>query len=68
MRYLGVWLDSELIFSSHMNESVKIAQTSEIQIKRLTKSYTLAWLYLSDSTFGSTIIGIIWCRIVLEKL
>ena len=35
-RWLGVWLDSQLKFTSHINERVKRARTAEIQIKGLT--------------------------------
>ncbi len=40
-RRLGVWLDSQLKFTSHINERVKRARTAEIQVKELTKSYGL---------------------------
>ncbi len=35
------WLDSHLNFMLHINEKVRMAQTAEIQIKRLTKTYGL---------------------------
>ena len=38
---LRVWLDSQLKFTSHINERVRKAQITEIQIKRLTKTYGL---------------------------
>ena len=38
-RWLGVWLDSQLRLTSHINERVKRARTAEIQIKGLTKTY-----------------------------
>ena len=41
MPWLGIWLDSQLKFTSHINERVIRAQTAKIQIKRLTKSYDL---------------------------
>ena len=41
MRWLGMWLDSQLKFTSHINERVKRARTAEIQIKGLTKTYGL---------------------------
>ena len=41
-RWLGVWLDSQLKFTSHINERVKRARTAEIQIKGLTKTQGLA--------------------------
>lgn len=31
--WLGVWLDSQLKFTSHINERVKRARTAEIQIR-----------------------------------
>ena len=37
-RWLGVWLDSQLKFTSHINERVRRARTAEIQIKGLTKT------------------------------
>ena len=40
-RWLGVWLNSQLEFTSHINERVRRARTAEIQIKGLTKSYGL---------------------------
>ncbi len=40
-RWLGIWLDSQLKFTSHINERVKRARTAEIQIKGLTKTYGL---------------------------
>ena len=40
-RWLGVWLDSQLKFTSHINERVRRARTAEIQIKGLTKTYGL---------------------------
>ena len=40
-RWLGVWLDSELKFTSHINERVRRARTAKVQIKGLTKAYGL---------------------------
>ena len=40
-RWLGVWLDSQLNFTSHINERVRRARTAEIQIKELTRTYGL---------------------------
>ena len=40
-RWLGVWLDSQLEFTAHINERVRRARTAEIQIKSLTKTYGL---------------------------
>ena len=40
-RWLGVWLDSQLRLTSHINERVKRARTAEILIKGLTKTYGL---------------------------
>ncbi len=40
-QWLGVWLDSQLKFTSHINERVKRARTAEILIKGLTKTYGL---------------------------
>ena len=40
-RWLGIWLDSQLKFTSHINERVRRARTAEIQIKQLTKTYGL---------------------------
>lgn len=40
-RWLGVWLDSQLKSTSHINERVKRAGTAEILIKGLTKTYGL---------------------------
>ena len=36
-RWLGVWLDSQLKFTSHINERIRRARNAEIQIKGLTK-------------------------------
>ena len=40
-QWLGVWLDSQLKFTSHINERVRRARTAEILIKGLTKTYGL---------------------------
>ena len=40
-RWLGVWLDSQLKFTSHINERVRRARNGEIQIKGLTQSHGL---------------------------
>lgn len=40
-QWLGVWLDSQLKFTTHINEKVKRARTAEIQIKGLTRTYGL---------------------------
>ena len=40
-RWLGVWLDSKLKFTSHINERRGRARTAEVQIKRLTRTYCL---------------------------
>lgn len=40
-QWLGIWLDSQLKFTSHINERVRRARTMEIQIKGLTQSYGL---------------------------
>ena len=40
-RWLGVWLDSQLKFTSHINEQVRRARTAEPQIKSLTRTYGL---------------------------
>ena len=40
-RWLGVWLDSQLKFTSHINERVRRARAGEIQIKGLTRMYGL---------------------------
>ena len=39
--WLGIWLDSQLKFTSYINERVKRARVAEIRIKRLTKTYGL---------------------------
>ena len=41
-RWLGIWLDSQLKFTAHINEKVQRARTAEIQIKGLTRNYGLA--------------------------
>ena len=41
-RWLGVWLDSQLKFTSHIIEKIKRACIAEIQIKDLTKTQGLA--------------------------
>ena len=38
-RWLGIWLDSPLKFTSHIHERVRTARTTEILIKGLTKTY-----------------------------
>ncbi len=40
-RWLGVWLDSQLKFTAHINERVRRARVAKIQIKSLTKTYGL---------------------------
>lgn len=42
MHWLGIWLDSQLKFSSYINERVKRTRAAKISIKRLTKTYGLA--------------------------
>lgn len=41
-RWLGIWLDSKLKFTAHVNEKLQITRTAEIQIKGLTRTYGLA--------------------------
>ena len=41
-RWLGIWLDSQLKFTAHVNEKFQRACTAEIQIKGLTRTYGLA--------------------------
>ena len=41
-RWLGIWFDSQLKFTVHINEKVQRARTAEIQIKSLTQTYGLA--------------------------
>ena len=41
-RWLGIWLNSELKFTAHVNEKFQRARTAEIQIKGLTRTYGLA--------------------------
>ncbi len=36
-----MWLDSQLKYTSHINERVRRARTAEIQIKGLTRTYGL---------------------------
>lgn len=38
-RWLGVWLDIQLKFTSHINERVRRARTAEVQIKSLTRTH-----------------------------
>ena len=38
-RWLGIWLDSHLKFTAHVNQKIKAAQVAEIQIKGLTQTY-----------------------------
>lgn len=40
-RWLGIWLDSQLKFTSHINERVERARAAEVQIKGLTQMYVL---------------------------
>ena len=40
-RWLGVWLDSQLKLTSHINERMRRARIAEIQIRSLTKTYGL---------------------------
>ncbi len=40
-RWLGIWLDSQLKLTSHINERMKGARIAEIQIRSLTKAYGL---------------------------
>ena len=40
-RWLGVWLDSQLKFTSHINERLRRARTAEIQIRGLTRTHGL---------------------------
>ena len=41
-RWLGIWLDSQLKFTAHINKRLSKAKTAEIQVKRLTGTYGLA--------------------------
>lgn len=41
-QWLGIWLDSQLKFSAHVNEKLQRTRTAEIQIKGLTRTYGLA--------------------------
>ena len=40
-RWLGIWLDSGLTFSTYIKERVKQAQAAEARIKGLTRAYRL---------------------------
>lgn len=40
-RWLGVWLDSHLNFTFHVNEKMKKAKAAEARIKGLSKTYRL---------------------------
>ena len=40
-RWLGIWLDSHLKFSSHIHERIRKARITEIQIKGLTQMHGL---------------------------
>ena len=40
-RWLGLWLDSRLNFSSHFSERLKRAKTAEVRIRGLSKTYGL---------------------------
>ena len=42
IRWLRVWLDSQLKFTAYINEKIQRARTAEIQIKSLTRMYELA--------------------------
>ena len=41
-RWLGIWLDSQLKFTAHVNDKFQRTRTAEIQIKGLTRTYGLA--------------------------
>lgn len=41
-RWLGIWLDSQLKFTAHVNEKFRAARAAEIQIKGLTRMQGLA--------------------------
>ena len=41
-RWLGIWLDSQLKFTAHINERFTKAKSAEIQIKHLSGTYGLA--------------------------
>ena len=41
-RWLGIWLDSQLKFTAHVNQKFRAARTAEIQIKGLTRTYGMA--------------------------
>ncbi len=40
-RWLGIWLDSQLKFTAHINERLTKAKSIEIQIKHLSTTYGL---------------------------
>ena len=41
-RWLGIWLDSQLKFTAHVNERLAKARAAEIQVKGLSGLYGLA--------------------------
>ena len=41
-RWLGIWLDSQLKFTAHINERLTKAKIAKIQVKRLSSTYGLA--------------------------
>ena len=40
-RWLGIWLDSQLKLTSHINEKMRKTRTAEVQIKGLTRMHGL---------------------------
>lgn len=47
IRWLGIWLDSQLKFIAHVNEKIQRAQIAKIQIKNLIQMCRLALAFIS---------------------
>ena len=68
-RWLGVRLDSQLKFTSHINERLRRARIAEVQIKSLTRTYGLAPKLVRQIQIAvcCKIYSIIWSRTLVER-
>lgn len=67
-RWLGVWLDSQLKFTSHISKRIQKARNAEIQIKGLTQSHGLVpgLVRRIQLAVVHTIHRIVWRRTLVE--
>ena len=66
-RWLGVWLDSQLKFTSHINERIRRARNAENQIKGHQATWAGTRISSTDSASSCAINSIIWFRALGER-